>query len=152
MESWRIEWKELKSRQCAATLRSPTECESRVISVRFVNVLPATPLVPSDRLSGRARRSTRGCERRRSGRWQRWRPAWRRAAWCTPQTQWRGKRKPVKRERERRTCEKKTLQGRRRERQKSSASKRRCDAVIKKQRHYNALSVSVIASYGAVAL
>lgn len=51
---------------------------------------------------------------------------------------------------------KKKLQGRQRERQNApmdlSASKRRCDAVIKKQRHYNALSVSVIASYGAVAL
>lgn len=62
--------KELKSRQCAATLCAHTECESRVISVCFVNVLPATPLVPSDRLSVRARRSTRECERQRSGRWR----------------------------------------------------------------------------------
>lgn len=97
----RMHGKELKSRQCTETSRAPTESESCEISVRFVNTLPATLLVPSDRLSGRARRSTRGCERQRSGCWRWWRPAWRTAAWCTPQTQWRGKMTPVERERER---------------------------------------------------
>lgn len=71
------------------------------IRVCFVKaLLPATPLVPCDRLSGRARRLTRGCERQRSGHWRWWRPAWRTAAWCKPQTQWRGKTTPVGKERE----------------------------------------------------
>lgn len=97
----KLDWKESKSAQQHYARWLNKMFRNKWTFIRKEALLPATPLVPCDRLWGRARRSTRGCERQRSGRWRWWRPAWRTAAWCKPQTQWRGKTTPAERERER---------------------------------------------------
>lgn len=113
----KLDWKESKSAQQHYARWLNKMFWNKWTFIRKEALLPATPLVPCDRLWGRARRSTRGCERQRSGRWRWWRPAWRTAAWCKPQTQWRGKTTPAEREREREVDLWKKLQGRQTERQ-----------------------------------